>query len=214
MNERSSLPRHSLPVPPRGGPPHRPSWGHGSVHANDLPSSGAYRAVNLLSPELTEVNPAPNGPNMYMRFHLYPFIHPTRHSFSRQRPGRVRGSEPHRTALTALGHTAPLLPTSAQSPQGREPASALSKAPKGMPICCQGGAPCSYFFLQTIFNRLTLLLTLKSTILQHTHVAHLSGPQERWGAGRAFTPSRHFGGASWCLPSTVIPTTAVNTLTL
>ena len=39
----------SLPV---GGPPYRPSWGHASVHANALPSSGVYRAVSLLSPGL------------------------------------------------------------------------------------------------------------------------------------------------------------------
>ena len=55
---------------------------------------------------------------------------------------------------------------------------------------------CFQFFLQTIFSGLTLLLVLKSTILQHGHLARLSTPQECWGSGRALTLSRHFWGVS------------------
>lgn len=90
------------------------------------------------------------------------------------------------------------LPRSARGrgPQGREQAPAPSKAPTGMPMYGPGGAPCFHFFSQTIFSGLTLLLILKSTTLQHGHLARPSTPQECWGSGRALTLSRHFWGVS------------------
>ena len=190
----SSLPQHSLPVPPGGRASIQTLLGTRLSSRKCPPFLWSLQSSEFTKPwttQLTEANPAPNEPNMYMHFI---FIH----SFTLRDipsvtngPGECRGLSP--TGPLQRPH---LCSKRGQSPQGREQASAPSKAPKGMPICCQGGAPCSYFFLQTIFNRLTLLLTLKSTILQHTHVAHLSKPQECWGTVHAFTPSRHFWGES------------------
>lgn len=108
------------------------------------------------------------------------------------------------------------LPRSARGrgPQGREQASAPSKAPTGMPTYGPGGAPCFHFFLTNYFQWTYVTLDTEkhhfATWASRTS-EHTTGVLGVWTC--AHTEQALLGGVSWGLLSIVTPT-IVNILTL